>query len=57
MWPLIDENKQKLDKKEKMQNYVILVFIQKKFISKNMKAMYYKMKKLNRFVYSFKGSP
>ena len=31
MWPLISENKQKLDKKEKKQNYVILVFFSKKF--------------------------
>ena len=35
MWPLISENKQKLDKKEKKQNYVILVYFRKKFISKN----------------------
>ena len=29
----------------------------KKFISKDMKAINYKMKKLNRFVYSSEGSP
>ena len=56
MRPLIDENKQKKDKKKKTQNYVILVFFRKKIISKDMKAIDYKMKKLNRFVYSSKGS-
>ena len=55
MWPLINENKQQLDIK-KMQNYV-LVFFRKKFISKDMKAINYEMKKLNRFVHSSKGSP
>ena len=39
MWPLINKNKQQLDKKEKMQNYVILVFFRKKFISKDMKSI------------------
>ena len=33
MWPLVNEIKQQLDKKEKkMQNYVILVFIFRKKI-------------------------
>ena len=40
-----------------MQNYVILVFFRKQFISKDMKAIIYKMKKLNRFVNSSKRSP
>ena len=40
-----------------MQNYVIFVFFRKKFISKDMKAIKYKMKKLNRFVHSSKRSP
>ena len=40
-----------------MQNYVILVFFEKKFISKDMKGINYKMKHLNRFVHSSKGSP
>ena len=40
-----------------MQKYVILVFFRKKFISKDMKAVNYKTKKLNRIVYSSKGSP
>ena len=58
MWPLINENKPKLDKNEKkMQNYVILVFSRKKFISKDKKAIKYKIKNLNRFFYSSKGSP
>ena len=57
IWPLINENKQKLDKKEKTQNYVILVFFRKKFISKDMKTINYKIKKLNRFVYSSNGNP
>ena len=56
IWPLITENKQQLEK-EKMQNYVILVFFRKKFISKDMKAINYKMKNLNRFVRSSKRSP
>ena len=43
MRPLINENKQQLDKKEKMQNYVIL-FFRKKFVSKDMKAINFKMK-------------
>ena len=51
------ENKQQLDKTEKTQNYLILVFFRKKFISKDMKAINYKIKKLNRFVHSSKGSP
>ena len=41
--PLINENKQQWDKKKKMQNYVILVFFRKKFISKDMKAINYKI--------------
>ena len=57
MWPLINEIEQQLDKKKKMQNYVILVFFRKIFISKDMKAINYKMKILNRFVHSSKGSP
>ena len=44
-----------LDQREK-KDYVILVFIEKKFISKDMKVIDYKMKKLNRFVFSSKGS-
>ena len=56
MWPLINENKQQLDKREKMQNYEMLVFFRKKFNSKDMKAINCKMKKWNRFVYSSKGS-
>ena len=47
-------------KKKKMQNYVILVFFRKKFISKDMKdmkAINYKMRAMNRLVYSSKGSP
>ena len=59
LWPLINENKQQFDKKKrkKMQNYVILVFFRKKFISKDMKAINYKMKTMKRLVYSSKGSP
>ena len=30
--------------KKKMQNYVILIFFRKKFISKDMKAINYKIK-------------
>ena len=56
MWPLINENKQQLDRKKK-QNYVLLVFFRKKkIISKDMKTIKYKMKRLNRFVHSSKGS-
>ena len=48
MGPLINENKQQLDKKGKnIQNYVILVFFRKKFISKD-KAINYNIKNLNR---------
>ena len=55
MWLLINENKQQLDKKKKMQNYVIVVFFfRKKFISKDIKAINYKTKSLNRFVHSSK---
>ena len=44
MWPVINEKKQQLDKKEKkMQNYVILVFLRKKFISIDIKAINYKI--------------
>ena len=58
MCPLINKNRQQLDeKRKKMQNYVIIVFFRKKFISKDMKAINYKMKKLNRFVYSSKRRP
>ena len=57
MWPLIIENKQQLDKEEKTQNYLILVCFRKTFISKDIKAINYKMKKLNWFDYSCKGSP
>ena len=57
MWPLIIENKQQLDKKKKMQNYVILVFFRKKFISKDIKALNYKMKNLKRFNHSSKENP
>ena len=46
-----------LKEKKKMQNYVILVFFSKKIISKDIKAINNKMKNLNRFVYSSKGSP
>ena len=45
MRPLSNENKQQLDKIEKMQNYVIRVFFSKKIISKDIKAINYKMKK------------
>ena len=40
-----------------MQNYVTLVFFRKQFISKDMKAINYKMKKLNSFVHSSKRIP
>ena len=39
-----------------MQIYVILVFFRQKFISKEINAINYKMKNLNRFVHSSKGS-
>ena len=32
-------------------------FYRKKFVSKDMKAIFHKKKKLNRLVYSSKGSP
>ena len=58
MWPLINENKQQLDEKEKkLQNYIILVFFRKKFIYKDIKAIKYNMNNLNRFVYFSKGIP
>ena len=57
MWPLINENKQQLDKKEKYAKLCNACFFRRKFISKDMKAINYKMKKLNRFVYSSIGSP
>ena len=44
-------------KRKKMQNYVKLVFFRKKFMSKDIKAIKYKMKKLYRFVNSSKESP
>ena len=56
MWPLINQNKQQLGKKKKMKNYVKLVFFRKKFISKDIKAINYKLKNLKRLVYSSRGS-
>ena len=53
MWPLTNENKQRLDK-EKMQNYV-LVFFSKKFIFKDMKAIL-QNEKVERFIHFSKGS-
>ena len=56
--PFINEYKPQFDKNEKkMQNYEIPVFFRKKGISKDMKAINYKMKRLSRFVHSSKGSP
>ena len=57
MWPLISENKQKLDKEEKYAKLCKACFFRKKFISKDIKAINYKMSNLNRFVHSSKGSP
>ena len=57
MWRLFIENKQQLEKKKKMQNYVILAFFRNKFISKDIKAINYKLKNLNVFVHSSKGNP
>ena len=58
MWPLISENKQQLDKKEKNAKLIInCFFFEKKFISKDIKAINYKLINLNRFVHSSKGSP
>ena len=57
MWPLINENEQQLDKKEKNAKLCSnCFFFRKKFISKDMKSINYKMKKLNGFVHSSKGS-
>ena len=42
---------------KRMQNYLILVFFEKKFISKDIKAIKYKMNSLNRIVDSSKRSP
>ena len=60
MWPLFNENKQQLHKKEKnakLSNTCFFFEIRKKFISKDMKAINYKMKILIRFVHSSKVSP
>ena len=56
MWPLKNENKQQLNKKEKNAKLCNTCFFRKKFISKDIKANNYKMKNLNRFAHSFKGS-
>ena len=58
MWLLVIENKQQLDKERKKANLCnICFFFEKKFISKDIKAINYNMNDLNRFVYSSKGSP
>ena len=44
MWPLINEIKQQLDKKEKIQNHVILVFFEKKLFPKTWKPLITKWK-------------
>ena len=45
MWPLIHENKQQLDKKEKkMQNYVKFVFFEKNLFPKTWKPLITKWK-------------
>ena len=56
MWPLNNENKQQLDKKEKCKIIQYLFFFRKKSISKDMKAINYKIKKMIRVVYSSIGS-
>ena len=57
MWWLINENKQQLDKNEKKAKLCNTCFFRKKFISKDIKAINYKMKNLNRFVHSSIGIP
>ena len=54
MWPLIKENMQQSDKNEKNAKLCNYCFFRKKFISKDMKAINYKMKNLNRFNQSSK---
>ena len=55
MWQLFVENKQKLDKKVKSAKLCnTCFFFEKKFISKDIEAINYKMKNLNRFVHTSK---
>ena len=39
MWALINENKQQLEKKKKVQNFSILVFFEKKLFPKTKKPL------------------
>ena len=56
MWPLINDNKQQLDIKEKNAKLCnTCFFFEKKFFRKTKKPLITK-KKLNSFVYSSKGS-
>ena len=41
MWPLINENKQQLDRKAKNAKLINTCFFRKKFISKDMEAINY----------------
>ena len=57
MWQLIIENREQVDKKEKVKIRSILFFSEKTSFSKDMKAINYKMKQLTKFAYSSKGRP
>ena len=57
MWPFISETRLQVDKKEKRAKVCNnFDFFRKKIISKVMKDINYKMKHLNRVVYSSKGN-
>ena len=57
MWPFISETRQQVEKKEKRAKVCNnFDFFRKKIISKVMKDNNYKIKYLNRVIYSCKGS-